>query len=39
MEGITLMPGIDDYPGKIEITSLADARHRESLKAVRADIG
>ncbi len=26
MEGITLMPGIDDYPGKTEITSLADAR-------------
>jgi hypothetical protein len=26
MEGITLMPGIDDYPGKTEITSLADTR-------------
>jgi hypothetical protein len=25
MEGITLMPGIDDYPGKTEITSLANA--------------
>ena len=24
LEGITLMPGIDDYPGKTEITSLAD---------------
>jgi hypothetical protein len=24
MEGITLMPGIDDYPGKTEITSLAN---------------
>lgn len=24
MEGITLMPGIDDYPGKTEITSLSD---------------
>jgi hypothetical protein len=24
MEGITLMPGIDDYPGKTEVTSLAD---------------
>ncbi len=26
MEGITLMPGIDDYPGKTEVTSLADTR-------------
>ena len=26
MEGITLMPGIDDYPGKTEITSLADTQ-------------
>jgi Glycosyl hydrolases family 18 len=25
LEGMTLMPGIDDYPGKTEITSLADA--------------
>jgi Glycosyl hydrolases family 18 len=25
MEGITLMPGIDDYPHKTEVTSLADA--------------
>jgi hypothetical protein len=24
MEGMTLMPGIDDYPGKTEVTSLAD---------------
>jgi hypothetical protein len=28
-EGITLMPGIDDYPGKTEITQLADARRVE----------
>jgi hypothetical protein len=26
MEGITLMPGIDDHPGKTEITSLSDAQ-------------
>ena len=26
MEGITLMPGIDDYPGKTEITSPSDAQ-------------
>ena len=26
LEGITLMPGIDDYPGKTEVTTLADAR-------------
>lgn len=26
MEGITLMPGIDDYPGKTEITSLANTQ-------------
>ncbi len=25
MEGLTLMPGIDDYPQKTEVTSLADA--------------
>ncbi len=25
MEGLTLMPGIDDYPHKTEVTSLADA--------------
>jgi hypothetical protein len=25
LDGMTLMPGIDDYPGKTEITSLADA--------------
>jgi hypothetical protein len=24
--GITLMPGIDDYPGKTEVTSLHDAQ-------------
>ncbi len=26
MEGITILPGIDDYPGKTEITSLSDTR-------------
>jgi Glycosyl hydrolases family 18 len=26
LEGITLMPGIDDYPGQTEITQLADAQ-------------
>jgi hypothetical protein len=26
MEGITLMPGIDDYPGKTEITSPSNAQ-------------
>ena len=26
MEGITILPGIDDYPGKTEITYLADTR-------------
>jgi hypothetical protein len=26
MEGSTLMPGIDGYPGKTEITSLSDAQ-------------
>jgi hypothetical protein len=26
LEGITLMPGIDDYPGKTEVTSVADAQ-------------
>ena len=26
LEGITLMPGIDDYPGGTEVTQLADAR-------------
>jgi Glycosyl hydrolases family 18 len=26
MEGITLMPGIDDYPGKTEVTSLANTK-------------
>ena len=26
MEGITILPGIDDYPGKTEITSLRDAQ-------------
>jgi len=25
MLGITLMPGIDDYPGKTEVTTLASA--------------
>jgi hypothetical protein len=30
LEGITLMPGIDDYPGKTEVTSLADARQVEN---------
>jgi hypothetical protein len=30
LEGITLMPGIDDYPGKTEVTHLADARQVES---------
>jgi hypothetical protein len=25
MEGITILPGIDDYPGKTEVTSLGDA--------------
>jgi hypothetical protein len=30
LEGITLMPGIDDYPGQTEITSLADAKQVES---------
>jgi hypothetical protein len=29
-EGITLMPGLDDYPGKTESTSLADAQQVES---------
>ena len=26
MEGITILPGIDDYPGKTEITYLSDTR-------------
>ena len=26
MEGITILPGIDDYPGKTEITYLPDTR-------------
>jgi len=26
MEGMTLLPGIDDYPKKTEVTSLADAQ-------------
>ena len=26
MEGITMLPGIDDYPGKTEVTYLSDAR-------------
>ena len=26
LEGVTLLPGIDDYPKKTEVTSLADAR-------------
>jgi hypothetical protein len=26
MEGITILPGIDDYPGKTEITSLSDTQ-------------
>jgi hypothetical protein len=26
LEGITMMPGIDDYPGKTEVTSVADAQ-------------
>ncbi|HEY0718353.1 MAG TPA: chitinase [Streptosporangiaceae bacterium] len=30
LEGITLMPGIDDYPGQTETTSLADAQQVES---------
>ena len=30
LEGITLMPGIDDYPGQTEITSLADAQQVEN---------
>jgi hypothetical protein len=30
LEGITLMPGIDDYPGQTEITSLADTKQVES---------
>jgi Glycosyl hydrolases family 18 len=50
LEGMTLMPGIDDYPGKTEITSLADAaqvldfaRHHElallSIWAIQRDNG
>jgi hypothetical protein len=34
LEGITLMPGLDDYPGKTESTSLADARQVESFARV-----
>lgn len=30
LEGITLMPGIDDYPGQTEITYLADAQQVEN---------
>jgi hypothetical protein len=26
MEGMTILPGIDDYPGKTEITYLSDTR-------------
>jgi hypothetical protein len=26
MEGVTILPGIDDYPGKTEITYLSDTR-------------
>jgi hypothetical protein len=30
MMGITLMPGIDDYPKKTEVTTLADAQNVEA---------
>jgi hypothetical protein len=33
LEGITLLPGIDDYPKKTEVTSLADASKIESFAA------
>ena len=33
LEGITLMPGIDDYPGQTEITHLADAQQVENFAA------
>ncbi|HEY4466125.1 MAG TPA: chitinase [Streptosporangiaceae bacterium] len=50
MEGITLMPGIDDYPGKTEITTVGDtgqvlgfARHQGlglmSMWAIQRDNG
>ena len=28
MEAMTMLPGIDDYPKKTEVTYLADARRR-----------
>jgi hypothetical protein len=33
MMGITLMPGIDDYPKKTEVTTVADARNVETWAA------
>ena len=33
LEGITLLPGIDDYPKKTEVTSLADASKVEGFAA------
>ncbi len=33
MEGNTLLPGIDDYPGSTEVTDLQDARQLERFAA------
>ena len=35
MEGITLLPGIDDYPKKTEVTYLADARQVRNFARAR----
>ena len=36
MEGITILPGIDDYPGKTEITYLSDTRRILGFARARA---